>query len=435
MRLNWFSPLPPQRTDIAQYTARIAPALTRAFQVAFWTDLKADRPALPPGADVRTFNAARARERNFNRKLFSGLNVYNLGNDYRFHAGIARLARMIPGIVILHDTRLHDFVFGSSSHESPRFSSYLDLAGRLYGPEGEAAARSIVASGGLAIGKHLDQMPFVELFIDNAIGLVCHSKHSSADLRQRSDAPILTLPLPFKSLVGASQVDRTWTAPWRFVMFGYINQNRRVESVLRALASWRDAPDFRFDIYGTLWDHTFVEKLVAECGLESRTTIHGLVSEQRLDDGIAAAHLAFNLRYPTMGEASGGILRSWALATPALVTNSGWYAELPESVARKISVDNEIADINRALSDLVKNPSAFERMGLEARKQLADKHSPEAYVDELATALDDLPHLMARFASRRMLQNVAVNTRAREERRILLERASERISSLFFAVQ
>ena len=37
MCLNWFSPLPPEQTDIAHYTARIAPALMRRFDVVFWT--------------------------------------------------------------------------------------------------------------------------------------------------------------------------------------------------------------------------------------------------------------------------------------------------------------------------------------------------------------------------------------------------------------
>ncbi len=431
MRLNWFSPLLPQHTDIAHYTARIAPELMRRFEVVFWTDLKADPQAMPHGAEIRFFNAARAWERKFVESLSKGLIVYNLGNNYRFHAGIAHVARKIPGLVILHDTRLHDFVFGSSAGETPRFSSYLQLARRLYGQDGEATARKVVETHGRSIGEFLDEMPFVELFVHNAMGLICHSKRASADLRSRSDAPILTLPLPFTSLASAPQVKRSWAAPWRFVMFGYINENRRLESVLRALASWRDAPDFRFDIYGSLWDKAAIEKLIADSCLGSRTFIRGFVSEEELDEGIASAHLAFNLRHPTMGEASGGILRAWAQATPALVTDSGWYADLPAYAARKVSPDNEVDEIRRALLDLVTNPATFEEMGRSAHKLLADEHSPHAYVDGFVAALEDLPHLMTRFASRRMLAKVAAKTGSPVERRLLLEHASGRIPAVF----
>ena len=36
--IHWFSPLPPARTDIAEYTRRILPALNREAQVILWTD-------------------------------------------------------------------------------------------------------------------------------------------------------------------------------------------------------------------------------------------------------------------------------------------------------------------------------------------------------------------------------------------------------------
>jgi glycosyltransferase involved in cell wall biosynthesis len=433
MRLNWFSPLPPERTDIAHYTARLAPALMGRFDVVFWTDLKADAHALPPGAEVQTFDPARIEGRDFNAKLFGGLNVYNFGNDARFHAGIADVALKIPGLAILHDTRLHHFVFERSRGQTPAFAAYLALARDLYGSAGEAAARRIVAADGRTIDEHVDAMPFAEAFADKALGVVCHSTAARAEVRRGSDTPVLTLPLPFTSLARPPRVERAWAAPWRLVMFGYVNPNRRLESVLRALSSWRGAPDFRLDIFGALWDRPRIERLIAQSGLKSRVTIHGFVSEQALDEAIAGAHLAFNLRHPTMGEASGGILRSWAHATPALVTNAGWYADLPDDVARKISLEAEIADIHRALSDLVDAPHGFEQMGLCARRRLQDTHAPQAYADALAAALSALPELTKRFASRRLLQRVAAHARSREERSSLLDRASEQIPALFSA--
>ena len=38
MRLNWFSPLPPARTEIANYTVRLLPALCASCDVTLWTD-------------------------------------------------------------------------------------------------------------------------------------------------------------------------------------------------------------------------------------------------------------------------------------------------------------------------------------------------------------------------------------------------------------
>ena len=431
MRLNWFSPLPPERTDIAHYTARLAPALMRRFDVVFWTDLRADAQVLPAGASVQIFDAKRIEERAINRQLLCGLNVYNFGNDARFHAGIFQVAKRIPGFAVLHDTRLHGFVFELYRHAEPRWGGYLDLARELYGEGGEAKARQIVACEGRTIDQSVEDMPFIEPVVDNAIAAVCHTRMACADIRARSDVPILTLPLPFVSLAEKPAVSREWAPPWRFVMFGYVNSNRRLESVIRALAELRGRVDFNLDIFGTLWDQPLIEGVIARTDLSSCVRVHGFAPEEKLDAAIASAHLAFNLRYPTMGEASGGILRSWAHATPALVTNVGWYADLPDQVALKVSVENEIADIQRGVLKLAERPRDFETMGRAAQVWLSEAHSPVAYVDGLADALADMPRLMTRYAGRRMLQRVAAVSRSKAERRVMLDRAVDIILPLF----
>jgi glycosyltransferase involved in cell wall biosynthesis len=431
MRLNWFSPLPPEQTDIAHYTARIARALMDRFDVVFWTERDVDKRSLPTGATIEVFDPSKTSGPRFNQRIFSGINIYNIGNNPRFHHGIADIALKIPGIVILHDTRLHHFMFEIARNESRPFSSYVDMALKLYGTKGEAKARQIVEKHGAIIDLHVDDMPFVEPFVENALGVICHSKTASADVRLRSNTPVLSLPLPFQSLAETPRIQKRSVAPWRFVMFGYINTNRRLESILRALASWREAPDFRFDIFGSLWDQPRIERLIAERGLQRNVVIHGFVSESTLDEAIATAHLAFNLRHPTMGEASGGILRCWAQATPALVTNQGWYANLPDAIAPKISVEHEIADIHGALNALIADPQHYERIGLAGRDRLLEIHSPEAYARTLERALDQaLPKLMTRFASRRLMYNVAAKTHSPAERRFLLDRALVNIPDL-----
>ena len=431
MRLNWFSPLPPERTDIAHYTARIAPALMQHFDVVFWTDLRAAAHELPVGADVRIFDPERIDGRMFNSKLFDGLNVYNFGNDARFHAGIFRVARKIPGLAILHDTRLHHFVYELFRNSNPPWAGYVELARELYGRDGEAKAKQIIADEGRTIDEAVEKMPFVEAIADNALAAICHSKTAAADVRLCSDAPILTLPLPFASLAPKPNVQRIWAPPWRFVAFGYINPNRRLESIIHALADLRGTINFQLDVYGTLWDQTLIKSLIARSGLADHIKIHGFAREEKLDEAIASAHLAFNLRHPTMGEASGGILRNWAQATPTLVTNAGWYADLPDDVALKLSVKNELADIRQALARLNEHPDEFEKMGLAGRDWLERKHSPNLYAERLATALTDLPQLMTRYAGRRMLRNVADGSRSKEERRFLLDRAVDIIPTLF----
>jgi glycosyltransferase involved in cell wall biosynthesis len=432
MRLNWFSPLPPARTDIAHYTARIAAALAERFEVTFWSDqTEVDRAALPPGATVRRFGAGAAGDERFRRAVFAGLNVYNLGNDARFHAAIAEVALAVPGVAVLHDTRLHHFAAVRSSADTPPFSGYLRLMTETYGAEGERVARSVMEHGGQVIDDYVAAMPLIEPFLAASIGAVCHSAAAAEEVRRRSDTPVLALPLPFASLARPPASHRAWTPPWRLAMFGFLNANRRLEPILHALAHWRGAPDFRLDVYGTLWDEALVRRLIQEGGLEGRVRLHGYVAERELDAAIAEAHLVFNLRHPTMGEASGGILRAWAAATPALVTDAGWYAGLPSEVARKVSVAAETADIRRAVLELARHPERYAAMGLAARARLEALHAPARYAAALKTALADRPRLMAHFAARRLGRRARDHAAAPAEWAALCGRAAAHAQALF----
>jgi glycosyltransferase involved in cell wall biosynthesis len=431
MRLNWFSPLLPERTDIAHYTSRLAPALARQFDVTFWADRAFSRETLPLEARSESFDSRNVGERDSNRRMFQGLNVYNFGNDAQFHRGIFQVARSIPGLAVLHDTRLHHFVFELYRNASPPWSPYIELAERLYGNRGADRAREIVAEGGRSIDEFVEEMPFLEAVANDAIAVICHSKAAREEIQQRSDTPVLTLPLPYSSLNEGSTAQRRWVPPWRLVIYGYLNPNRRLESILQALGALRGQVDFKLDVFGTVWDPARVEAAVVRAGLSSRVDIHGFVPEPMLDEAIASAHLSFNLRHPTMGEASGAILRSWAHATPALVTNAGWYSDLPDAVALKLSIENEFAEIQQGLMRLDRQPRQFEAMGLAAQRRLEEVHSPEVYAAHLAEAASDVPRLMTRRAARHMLEQVAIGSRSSAERRMLLDRAESPILELF----
>src|SRR5437764_10157171 len=88
IRVAWFSPLPPVRSGIAAYSAELLPVLRRSFEIDWYGE-----------PDAHDFVWKHQREPY-------DLTVYHLGNarchDYMW----AYLARY-PGLVVLHDARLH----------------------------------------------------------------------------------------------------------------------------------------------------------------------------------------------------------------------------------------------------------------------------------------------------------------------------------------
>ena len=67
----------------------------------------------------------------------------------------------------------------------------------------------------------------------------------------------------------------------------------------------------------------------------------GYVDETRLWQLMMAADVHVNLRSPTMGETSGTAIRALSLGKPLVVSDVGWFAELPDDVALKIPVDEQ----------------------------------------------------------------------------------------------
>ena len=60
---------------------------------------------------------------------------------------------------------------------------------------------------------------------------------------------------------------------------------------------------------------------------------------------MAACDVLVNLRYPTMGETSGSVIRALSLGKPLVVSDVGWFAELPDDVVLKVPVDEyEVRD-------------------------------------------------------------------------------------------
>jgi glycosyltransferase involved in cell wall biosynthesis len=95
-----------------------------------------------------------------------------------------------------------------------------------------------------------------------------------------------------------------------------------------------------------------------------------------------------NLRYPTMGETSGSVIRALALGKALLVSDVGWFAELPGDAVLRVPVDDyEVATIAAAIGVAADHNAA---LGAAARAYVAREHDlgrvADAYVAALETA-------------------------------------------------
>ena len=385
MQLNWFSPLPPARSGVADYTMRLLPALTAHADVVLWTDQESWEPRLEQYAPVRPYQLKDMPWIEINRAAMS---VFHIGNNHRFHGHIWQVSRYHPGLVILHDIALQQFFAGLYREQWRDRAGYLALMERYYGTAGRQDAEDFWV-GRLTIDYIAQQYRLTRYAVEHALGALVHTPRSLEELKHDTPCPLVYAPLPYPTVPRSDHQShntlkpRGDKPPYRLIIFGHISDNRRLGSVLQALAGFPDREAFHVDVYGELWDPQGISQQVQTLDLEALVTLHDFVPSAELEAALTAAHLAVNLRFPTMGEASVSQLQIWDHALPSLVTRVGWYADLPEEAVAFVRPDHEIADIRAHLSAFLADPSHYAKIGEQGRRLLESRHTPEGYTQAI----------------------------------------------------
>lgn len=435
LKINWFSPLPPAHSGIAYYAAQILPVLASRHDVVAWTDQEQVTPELSRIVRVAGFDRDNPPWRALNNAHVS---IYHLGNHGGMHGGIWQVSRRHPGVVVLHDLCLHDFFAMVFLRTLEKPEAYLAALERWYGEDGRHAGEAFRA-GGIGAETMAQRFPLTREAVRGALGVITHSGSALESLNETPASPVAALDFPY----AASDECRCrgWMAarsaaagpPYRLVVFGYLSRNRRLGALLEALAGLGEREQFRLDIYGQLWDESQIQMQIERLGLSALVNLHGFLPDGQVEEKLSTAHLAINLRYPSMGEASLSQLQFWDYALPTLVTRTGWYASLPEDATAFVRPEHEVEDIQAHLRAFLADPGAFREMGERGRQSLKN-HDVGKYMDAMAqfasSALESAPRIpalqLAGTVGRDLSQWLHPGASA-----YLLERASQEIFAMF----
>ena len=408
-RIHWVSPLPPAETDIAHYTRRILPELAERADLTLWTDAETWDTGLESFCPVRHLDPQRIvpgqMRPNGARGDRPGTIFINIGNAWCFHAGLLALARRMPSVIVLHDLALQEMFCDAVRHGLLARDGYLASMRRWYGEDGRDAAQEVLEERQSAVDLG-QRFPGFELTMENAAAVLTHTPAASQAVVARGFLPAYRLDLPFRA-TGAVRSDRSMQGPLRLVQFGHIGPNRRLEQVLEALAGMGPDFDFVLDIVGKIWNPDLIDARCNALGISGKVRRAWLYSEAELDALLGRAHLVFNLRHPTMGEASGSQLRIWNATAASVVTDQGWYHHLPEDTVFRMPVDDDVTGLRTLLERLDKDRSIGQALGAAGYERLVERHGPADYADgivDVARAFEsDIRDAFLASAARRLL--------------------------------
>jgi glycosyltransferase involved in cell wall biosynthesis len=362
MRVAYFSPLPPERTGISEYSELLLPALRRRIEV----DIVPRGRTSPADADVC---------------------LYHVGNNPDAHGWIVEALRRRPGVVVLHDFVLHHLVAGLTlgRRDGP---GYLGAMQREAGVAGRLLAHGVLDGIVPPLWEvRPEDFPLAGEVLEHAGkpggGLIVHSRYVAeravaagyAGRLWRIPHPAWPDPgVPAEDVAGEPVVG----------CFGNINASKRIPQLLEAFAALRAShPDAKLLLVGADLDARLSELPV---GVERVD----YVDEPRLWTLMGACDVCVSLRAPTMGETSGSVIRALVLGKPLVVSDVGWFAELPDDVALKVPVDaHEAETLGAALELLASNDRARTAMGDAARAYVAAEHNLERSAEAYVAALEE----------------------------------------------
>lgn len=360
MRVAYYSPLPPSRSGVADYSALLLPALAQHVEVV---PARPGRFRRPPKADVA---------------------LYHVGNDPEAHGWIVAELRRRPGVAVLHEFVLHHLVAGLTLARGDAVG-YLEAMEREHGLAGRLLAYGVLDNRIPPLWEtRPEEFPLAGEVLRWATGVIVHSRTVEERVRDAGFAgPVWRIPHP------AWPEPAVEPAPIEggplFGCFGHLNEAKRVPQLLEAFARVRRGwPEARLLLVGPASPR--VEARISGEGVVRE----GYVSEERLWALMAACDVHVGLRSPTMGETSGSAVRALSLGKPLVVSAVGWFAELPDEAALKVPVDErEVETLAAALELLASDASARAAMGEAAGALARGEHALDRVAELYAAALEE----------------------------------------------
>jgi glycosyltransferase involved in cell wall biosynthesis/SAM-dependent methyltransferase len=345
MRVAFVSPMPPAKSGIADYSAALVDCLRTRCELTVFSEAPS----------------------NFDPSRYDHL-IYQIGNN-GYHGFVYEQALLSPGVLVMHEANLHHLVADLTIKRGD-WDAYLREVEYDGGTEALAYARRVRA---LEVGPDYDGVPMLRRLLERSRGAIAHSRFVEGRLREHGlTSPSAVIPhgawLP--------EVDRR---QWReklglgpdtplIGVFGFLKPYKRIGESLRAFRRLlRSHPDAKMMLVGEAHPDFPLRGLVESLGIRANVRMPGFTSIDEFNGYMAACDVVVNLRYPTVGETSGTLLRALGLGRAVLVSDVGAFAEYPDDVCLKVPVDRTEEDtLFEYLSLLVTRPDVRETLGRNA---------------------------------------------------------------------
>jgi glycosyltransferase involved in cell wall biosynthesis/SAM-dependent methyltransferase len=346
LRIAFFSPLPPTKSGIADYSDALLESLRKLAEVETFTEK-------PAAFDPDRYDAI----------------VYQLGNNPH-HTYAYEMALEHPGVVVLHEANLHHLIADLTIRRGD-WQAYLREVELNGGAEALAYALRYVQT--LERGPDYE-IPMLRSILERSRAAIVHSEAVAQEVRAAGfTGSVAKVPhgawlvdadrMAYRTRLGLNE-----TTPL-IGIFGFLKPYKRIAESLRAFRRLsRLQPDARMILVGEVHEELPLASLIQSLGLSAKVRRIDFAPIEDFNGYLGACDIVLNLRYPTVGESSGTLLRSLGMGKAVVVSDVGSFREYPDEVCLKAPVDATEEDhLFEYMNLLVSRPEVARALGARAR--------------------------------------------------------------------
>jgi hypothetical protein len=367
MTVGFFSPLPPARSGVADYSAALLPLLRE----------HGDIQIAPQECDIA---------------------LYHIGNN-TLHREIYQRALTHPGVAVLHDGVLQHLLLGMLDPQE-----YVEEFVYNYGERSGEGARDLgrqlweqrARSG--ADARYF-ACPMLKRIATVSRAVIVHNPAAAALVREHApNARIVEIPHVFRrpELPSPGETLRLRESlgltPETLLIgtFGHQRETKRLAVLLRAFqqALTQTGASLRLLVSGEFVSGTF-EKSIAPILRHPAIIRTGYQPETELWRYAAATDLCINLRYPSAAETSGIAVRMMGIGKPVIFTSSEALARIPANACLRLDAGPEEEQMLAGyITWLAEHRHAGIEIGRRAAAHIAQSHAPEKIAREYWNVLN-----------------------------------------------
>lgn len=407
-RIAFVTPLPPQKSGIADYSAELLPYLARHFEIDLFVEkgVEVSDSFLQSNFSVYPHTDLPGR-----MHLYHSV-VYQFGNS-PFHTHMLDLLVECPGVVVLHDFFLSNIAFDKEFLKGEKEAFARDIAdahglkGTVdYARYGHEVARrnwpinSNVLAGATSVIVH---SPFHEKLLKRFYGNAWQPRvQVIPHLRKLPPVPTPEGRRQSRNSLGISG------QTFLIACFGLIAPTKLNHVVIEAFAlAHKDIGSharlvFVGEMDGGSYGRELKERIVA-LDLEKDVLVTGYADTDVYHGYLSAADVAIQLRTDSRGETSGAVLDCLAHGLPVIVNAHGSFDDYDPQRVVKLGDPPIVEEAADALVRLAQDDVFRREVARRGRDLVGRKHHPVPIAAAYATAI----HAGWPQDEKRVLENIA----------------------------